>query len=289
MCKKEICDSGALIMKIDWKYIFAVILGIAGLAATIWYANLPPAAKSLVLNILSKSSLSTIRESELPGLKIYVDEIQLQKPALTVLTLSNNGTTPVRSDDFEGDFEILIGNEANIIRTSVAKTTPEWLNPIVYLENSRIHIKPILLNPEDSITLNILSNGIPESISSRIRIAGVNGVPVVDSSTTKPNKINAYIMLIFSFFTAIPTMGLVLISGPIPPTIIIVRRRLTISLMMVSFMACVGLAMTSLEILGVNVFWKQMMFVYAIIFSSIPFAFWLNKFPSKSEESIEKT
>jgi hypothetical protein len=75
-------------MKIDLKYFFALMLSIAGLSATIWYSYLPPTAKSLTLDVLSKSSLSKVSNSELPGLKIFFDEKEMNNPALTVVTIA---------------------------------------------------------------------------------------------------------------------------------------------------------------------------------------------------------
>lgn len=277
-------------MKIDLKYYFAVILSIAGLSATIWYANLPSAAKSLTLNILSKSPLSTISESVVPGLKIFVDEAELERPALTVLTIRNNGTDPIRSDDFEGDIEILMGNEVQLIRANVIKTQPDWLKPTVALLDSQINIKPVLLNPEDSITINILSDGFPESISSRARIAGVKNVLIVDSATAKPSKVKTYVLLVVSFFVAIPTMGILFFWGELWfPPVLSVSRRMCLAILAALSLTYIGLVMSSVERLGINAFWKQMIFVYVILVLSIPFALWLKRCPPEPEKSNEST
>jgi len=277
-------------MKIDLKYFFAIILSVAGLAATFWYANLPPESKSLTATIISKSALSAVKESELPGLKIFVDDTQLKLPALTVLKIRNDGSTPIRAADYENDIVILFGEAVQPIRANVVNTQPDWLKPLIDLHKSQINLKPIMLNPEDSITINILTNGFPESITARSRIAGLKNVLVADSATTKTSDLLAYLMLGASFILAIPAAGLLgCYKGVRPPLVLHMSRRLWVAATLAVLIPAVWLVMSAVEWLGISTYWKQMMVVYLIMIVSSPFAFWLKRLPPKADVAKEST
>src|SRR5690606_10967548 len=125
----------------------------------------------LSLTILSQSLLNVAGESEIEGLKITIDEKEIAEPALIVLKVENDGIIPIRSDDFESDLEIILEGDINLIRASVIQTRPEWIKPSILTKDSIISIASMLLNPNESITVNILTEGLPTLIETRSRIA----------------------------------------------------------------------------------------------------------------------
>lgn len=271
----------------DLKYIAAILIGIAGLTATIWYANAPITSKSLSLSIKSISPLNIVGETELPGLKILVDDKEVIEPALTVLILENNGATPVRSSDFESDIEILLGKEVQPIRAAVVSSRPEKLVASLSVTNSRVLLEPLLLNLEDNVTINILSNGLPKTLDTTSRIAGIKEIELIESADSKKENIRAFILITAAFLVAIPTICLFSPTKPWPPVIVPVRRRLWLCVVLALMVFAIGLAVFGLDLIGIDSGWRQLFSIYAIFILAIPLAYWLHIDPENQGSSSE--
>lgn len=272
-------------MNLDYKYLFAIFLALVSLAATIWFAFFPPSTKSLTLTIASKSTLKTVSESKVPDLKVFVDETELKYPALTVLKLHNNGTIPVRSDDFESNIKILLDNGARPIRATAVETTPDWLKVIVAIDDSQVQIEPLLLNPGDSVTLNILSDGLPSSITTLSRVAGLSSITVQNEEKTN-QTITAFFLFSAAFIIAIPMSALYSLlleqEGIRLPLIFNISRRLWLTTVIVLVFILVALASSAAELLGVNTWWMQILIIYVTIALAIPTTKLLNHHPKES-------
>jgi len=265
-------------MKFDYKYIIALFLSFIGIALTIWYANVPTDSKSLSMNVLSKGLLNVVGESKINGLKVFIDDYEINKPALTVLTLKNTGTVPIRSTDFESDIVIIIDETVKLIRASVIKSEPEWLNATISVKESKAYFSPVLLNPNESVTINIFSEGLPKSVSTRSRIAGIKEIITDESEKVKKNQTLSLIKLGGAFLTAISLVSIYsnlsftsksrsTINKPTLFTVVII---LTLVVQFLMFSAIE-------DLLGIEGFWEQIFSFFVMVILASPLSSLLNR------------
>ncbi|CAN7503107.1 hypothetical protein LJR038_000659 [Acidovorax sp. LjRoot38] len=163
-----------------------------------WQVYLERTSKSLSGRVISQSPLQPDSTSTLPGLKVTVDGIPLEKPYLTVIEIRNSGTRHIQASDFEADIELRINSEARVVRAQVATIQPEDLDLKISGEQKSIKIKPLLLNPGDSFSLSILSAGDKPVFTPRARIAGVGKLELDEVSTKKQVSGSQFLAAVFA-------------------------------------------------------------------------------------------
>jgi len=284
-------------MKLDYKF-FTLFLSILGVTLTIWFANTPSSEKSLSINVLSKGLLNILDGSEIKGLKILIDESEMLAPALTILTIKNNGSSPIRSDDFESDIEIIFEGTTKLIRASIIKTQPEGLKASISVKGSKAYLAPILLNPDDSVTINMLSEGLPETVSTRSRIAGIKDIKTGEPEGKKESQKRSYIRLAAAFtvaiaLTAIYDIAIAAIFGSIlsiPTYSTEISKPVWILVILTLITSTQTLMFAANEVLfGFKEFWQQLLSFFAMIVLAWPCGSFLNRVGSKPNTADEKT
>lgn len=274
-------------MKVDYKYLFALLVGVIGVSLTIWYANKPPSTKSLSLRLDSKNLINAAGNQDISGLKIFIDKKEIENPSLTILTIRNNGSIPIRSSDFESDIAILLEEDTQLIRATVIKTHPEDLKVSVKVEKSNAYISPLLLNPEESLTLSLVSEGLPGSISTKSRIAGISNIEIDEP---KNSHAISYIKLLSAFVVAIPLVALYGPTTPVPKPTTPLNRRTWFMVVMILVSVVQLLTFDAVEdIFGFDDFWKLMCSLFVVLLLALPFSLKLNQQKSDPECANEKT
>ena len=178
-----------MIKRTDWKYILTLVVSIAGVAITYLVYRADLESRSLRFVVVSKTELQPSVGALVPDLKVTLDGAVISSPALTVVRLSNEGTRPIPAGDFEAPLRLSVAPPATLVRASVTDLNPTELSPTLTRESDSIAIAPMLLNPGDSITIALLTSGIPKSLVSKARISGVRTVPVEEPSNNAPRPI----------------------------------------------------------------------------------------------------
>ena len=176
-------------MRFDWKFILMLLVTLLGIGVPVWLWQYDLHAKSLAVRVVSSVDLHAPQASSLPGLQLTLDGIKVDAPVLTTLELLNDGSKPIPSTDFEGSFELLVAAGAKPLEAKVAAVEPTSLAATIETDLQVIRLKPLLLNPNDKITINILTSGQTPSFTPRGRIAGVSNVKFESrASSTKSIK-----------------------------------------------------------------------------------------------------
>ena len=81
----------------DWKFIVSSLLIIASVIVPVWVWKVDLQAKSLSAIMVSQTALRPDISSNV-DVKILVDNKPIDRPYLTVLKLSNNGSKPILSN-----------------------------------------------------------------------------------------------------------------------------------------------------------------------------------------------
>lgn len=78
----------------------------------------------------------------------------------------------------------MVAAGAKALEARVAATEPTSLSATLETDSQVVRVKPLLLNPNDKITINILTSGQTPSIAPRARIAGVSDVKMQSAASS---------------------------------------------------------------------------------------------------------
>lgn len=197
---------------------------IVGLVIPIWLWRADLNAKSLAFQLASQVSLTAETAGSIKGLEVLMDGVKVQSPVLSVVVLTNDGKKPLPTADFEVPVELRIQEQSSIVRAEVVSTQPKDIEANITWDKKMIRFTPVLLNPEESITVSILTEGAKPAFTPRARIIGVSIVEFSDT-TKKPPAWQRSVAFLFAsiLFFAVSDIADVQFWGG--PKGIYVRRR----------------------------------------------------------------
>ena len=120
----------------------------------------------------------------------------MESPYLSSLEFKNVGAKPISTADYETGISISISPKVQIVTARISTTKPVDLNPRLKIESNKIAIEPLLLNPNDSISLAVISSGPPPVYSAHGRIAGISRIEVLDESRKSPRWFNTALLIV---------------------------------------------------------------------------------------------
>lgn len=163
----------------DWKFFSTLILAAAGVIVPIiiWQVDLP--SNALSLRLTSSIALRPAIEPSVQDIQIVLDGVNIKEPYLSTLELSNDGSKPIYSKDFDGNLEIYV-DQGSVVRVNVESTQPNGIPIVLNSEDKTIKIKPLLLNPQDTISIIVISSGGAPIFKPMARIAGISEVMYED-------------------------------------------------------------------------------------------------------------
>lgn len=186
-------------MKIDWKFWVVLAATLAGVVVPVWLWRADLSSRSLHFKKISQTSLQPPDTAKELDLKVSIAGTELATPHLTVFELINDGDKPIPATDYESSIDVGVFNGAKIARAMITQKQPSDLAPVLTTDANTISLKAMLFNPGDRLSLAVLTTGEKPEFTSRARIAGVQGVPIVDEAeiSRSPGKV------VITFFGAI--------------------------------------------------------------------------------------
>lgn len=177
---------GLRLEKTDWKFGTNFILAVIAIAAPLWLWRADLDAKNINITLLSSFALvSPISETH-QGLRILYNGNVLQEPFSSIIAVRNSGAKPLQASDFDGPIRITVAKPAKLLRFQMVRREPQSLEPEVFTNERMLTIEPMLLNPGDLMSLEILTTGGKPQFASRGRIAGVPDVKNEESRSESP-------------------------------------------------------------------------------------------------------
>lgn len=181
--------------------IFKIILTIAFfIAAPYLYLHVDKNSKSLSASILSQVALQPSEKESVQGLQITINGLPLVEPFHSVIELTNDGLKSIITSDFEVPLEIRLQSEAVVVGARVTGKSPEDIDAEISWDKESVQLKPMLLNPRDSISLSILTSGSLPYFTTKARIVGIQTVSLSDA--TKDTCCNNLWKKVISLFVA---------------------------------------------------------------------------------------
>lgn len=200
------------------------IATVVGIAIPVWLWRADLTSKSLSLQLASQTPLTSESAGAIKGLEVSMDGVKIVSPTLSVVTLLNDGKKPLPTTDFEAPVEVRVASGSRIIRAEVTSSQPKDIEAKIQWDNAAVRFLPVLMNPEESVTVSILTEDPRPSFSSRARVVGVSTVEFVDSTKKVPAWQRSAVLLLGAllFFAASDIADANFWGGP---SVIIIRKR----------------------------------------------------------------
>jgi hypothetical protein len=176
-----------------WQFIGAV-LGIVSIPFAYWLYSLQHKYKELVFGIISQRTLLTISDEISHRLVVLLDETPVEDVNLVMLGVKNSGNMPILSDDFKRPLIITFEGNATVVSAKIVSQAPENLGAHLRIERGLVEIIPLLMNPLDTIVIQVLLSSKVPRILLDTRIVDISKtLPIADASKGVVSHINAFI------------------------------------------------------------------------------------------------
>lgn len=190
-------------MTFDWKFFATMLATIAGIAVPVWLWQVDLSAHSLSVRLASSVALQPVGTISIPDLQISIDGVNIKSPFISTLELSNDGSRPVPTSDFESPIELSVGQDTQVVRARVSSAEPNDLKAELDTNRQSVKLKPLLLNPKDTLTIAVMTSGGPPTFDVKARIAGISKIKFEDTTTKKKNWKGAAIYFVIALFALI--------------------------------------------------------------------------------------
>ncbi|EHH2451707.1 hypothetical protein MPV89_004630 [Vibrio vulnificus] len=151
--------------------LLIAVLGVVAPIAWDYYSG----QKNITLTALSKSTILSPL-TDIDGLEINYKGTPLTTLNQTKFLLENTGSKSLRESDIVSPLIIRIDESAKILDAFVENKTPQNIEVVVQPYDSYVEISFSLLNPSDTVALNILTNTNDVQFTATARIAGVSEI-----------------------------------------------------------------------------------------------------------------
>lgn len=260
---------------LNWSSV-TFIATLAGIAVPIWLWVADLNSRSIEVNVVSQTALTTHTAGTIKGLQVSIDGTAIESPFLSVMQISNNGKKPIPASDFEGNLEVRSPSDAKVIRAEVTAASPRDIDAKITWDSGSVRIAPLLLNPDDSITISVLTSGNRPMFTPRARVAGVHVVKLSDGTTkvTPWSKAILGLVLAVLLFTISSITETTFLGGE---QVVYIRKRAALLMMTISGSLGVGAFFLFFQASGFEGYlWMFALMFFVVILSAI-LANWLNR------------
>lgn len=197
----------------DPRYLgpIATSCGIA-VSLVLWILNLR--TKELSYEITARTPLISVKEEVQDKIQISFQGQPVDDVHLVVIKIANSGNVPIRSSEFEGKFAITLAGDMNVLLAEVLETKPASLLErcrvddnivplIAGVNKGEVPLRPLLLNPRDSITIKMLVSPAPNSVQLGAHIEGIASIKQARERSLVPivlTNVGSFIMAVSLFF-----------------------------------------------------------------------------------------
>ncbi|GGH48289.1 hypothetical protein GCM10007423_49370 [Dyadobacter endophyticus] len=152
-------------------------------------------AKKLSYEVIYAAPLLNIDNKVKGDLQITYKGHGVKQLNILKIKVINNGSLPIKSDDFEGLLEVQIENAETLIDFHFSDAKPHNLPVIGDKNGNAILIQPLLLNVGEYFTIQTIFDGPDDTFSVFARIIGVSEIKPV---TERPVSMTLGILMAIS-------------------------------------------------------------------------------------------
>ena len=160
-----------------WQFIGSII-GLTALIVTIVIYLRGRSKKHLSYEVLASEPLLTVDETITGDLKISYKTKEVADVHLLLIKVSNTGNEPIQKNDYDLSLAFSFGDGTNILSYEVTESPPQGLKASLRKSGGSrgIVLKPLLLNPSDTVILKFLLSNYSNQLKSTGRIVGVRNI-----------------------------------------------------------------------------------------------------------------
>jgi hypothetical protein len=175
------------LFKLDWKFFSATFVSLLAIAISLYLPRAELTAHELTMTLVSSWELQPPTGPRFQDLQVTLDGNKIENPVVSSITITNTGSKPVASADFEGPLMLVTEDPARLVSARMAGSIPKGIPVDLRIADGKIKILPFLSNPGDEITITLVTSGKPV-VQPTARIAGIKEIIVEDFTTprTKP-------------------------------------------------------------------------------------------------------
>lgn len=190
----------------NWPVLFAAAFVILAFALSIRVTTVNQPGKGLMFKLVSKAPLlveeNVVETVELSKegkkLRLTLDGEPLKAPHMTTYLIKNTGVAPIEREEFETPIQVLMQNNARILKVR-HEFIPKDINSDITFEKNRVQLTPALFNPGDMIILQILTDGERPDMHAGARIKGVERIVTTETDADWAEV--GWLELLFFFLT----------------------------------------------------------------------------------------
>jgi len=174
--------------------ILTLSIAVISLAVTIYLHFNNKRVKSFIYSITHSHFLLYDIEDLNIDLHIYFKKEKITNLRYVQIQLGNNGNLTIDKMDYHDDITIQFNNDAKILNfdIDIVESEPSNLSITLKEELNSLHINPLLLNPKDFFTINLL---VADYSNFNGVLSRINGIKKIKSSGFKYN-LKAFIPLL---------------------------------------------------------------------------------------------
>ena len=156
--------------------IVSLLLAVLGVVAPIswdYYSG----QKSITLTAVSQSSVISPSIS-VDGLEISYKGVPLTTLSRSTFLIENTGSKSLLQSDVVAPIEIFVDEGVRVFDAMIESKTPDNLDILITQKTNSVLINFTLLNPDDRVSVSLLTDSTTSKFSAATRIAGVKELTI---------------------------------------------------------------------------------------------------------------
>ncbi len=186
---------------IDTKWILAMIVSIIAAIVPIGIFLIQTDRKQFSCDIISEVTILDPNNPALGQVQSFFKGRELKRLTAWTLRLKNSGSGPIRRESFDSPVILVFPSEVSLLTFFIDTSNPLNFRPKMKQNGNEVAIEPTLWNKDDSVTLQILTDGPPARFEVTARIAGISRVTI--SGPEQKSRRHAYLSLVLALLGAV--------------------------------------------------------------------------------------
>jgi hypothetical protein len=180
-----------------WQFV-GTPLSVLGLLLAFWIYVRQSKYRELAVGLISSHSLLSISQSIAHRIAITLDGRPVSSVYSQVYALKNSGTLPISIEDFIRPVRLNFPADSKVLTAHVSEERPTKIGLKVVCAESTVTLKPIFLNPQDTIEIQVLvsSNDGVAAFDMRVKDAS-KFVAIHPGKKSKRNLLRATLGIFF--------------------------------------------------------------------------------------------
>lgn len=150
-----------------------------------------PQPKKLAYDLLLNERLSALYKIAASNIQARHSSQSIAQGHVLLIKLINCGHIPITTVEYVRPVSISFGNQAKIVAATITDEYPLDLSATIRISGDTIQLEPLLLNPNDRLTLEVIVDAEKPRVTFNSRIVGIHKI-----SSRAPTPVQDTVMLL---------------------------------------------------------------------------------------------